>query len=68
MGTLVLHSRRRGDMAKIAEKVVKEAGAEVEAPARKVSKKELEARMSGLCQSRGWNLGKIREKRERVKV
>ena len=49
-----------------AKEATKEVGAK--APARKVSKKELEARISGLCQSRGWNLGKIREKRERVKV
>lgn len=42
-------------------------GAEREAPARKVSKKELEARIEGLCKSRGWNLGKIREK-QGVKV
>ena len=41
--------------------------AEAKAPARKVSKKELEARMKGLCTSRGWNLGKIREK-QGVKV
>ena len=45
---------------------VKEA--EAKAPARKVSKKELEARMEGLWKSRGWPLGKIRGKQEGVKV
>ena len=53
-------------MAEATKGAMKEAVAE--APARKVSKKELEARMKGLCKSRGWPLGKIRGKQEGVKV